>query len=228
QGGGAGGSAGGAPGGAGGGATSVPGWSQHVHGFTGQSVFTGCALEVDALRGNKVVSTIRSALDSSDRATANQSDAGALPKTGNGHLRGRFQLPSTLKLSANSTWLVLQAAGTTQLSLAFNSSGQLVCRTEAGMVGPTPITQTVTWPGGFLPNQDYLVDFTWKQGQFRRLTINGGNLTESLIGMDAGPGPKLDQLRLGIYRYDGTSDAGWTLTLSDWQLADDPNANLTD
>jgi hypothetical protein len=66
----AGGGQGGGGGGAGGGAAVPPIWSQSLHGFSGQQVLGTATLDLDPLRGNRVLSTIRNANDANDRATA--------------------------------------------------------------------------------------------------------------------------------------------------------------
>ncbi len=215
----------------GGGIVSPPLWSQAAHGFTGQAVLGSATLEVDALRGNRVVSTIKTASDTADRATAIHADAGRLPATGNGRIRGRFQLPSTLKLTSNSYWLYL-ARGTNNrqlLQLSFNSTGQLVAYSAPGMLGPNAVTNTITWTNGFQPNVDYLVEVEWRRGQYRRVSINGTQVASAtgLTG-DAGVLETPDNLRLGIHRYDGAADAGWSITLFDWQLTDNPSVILSD
>lgn len=230
-----GGTAGGAGGGAmgggsgGGGIVAPPLWKQGVHGFTGQSVLGSATLEVDSLRNNRVSSTIKTALDTSDRATANHTDAGHLPQTGNGKIRGRFQLPAALKLTNNSYWLFLANGTKPLLQLSFNASGQLVTYSAAGMLGPSAVTNTITWTNGFQPNVDYLVEVAWARGQYRRVWINGTQVAQAtnLTG-DAGVLEAPDQLRLGIYRYDGTADAGWSVALTDWQLTDNPSVILSD
>lgn len=222
--------AGGGMGAGGGGVIQPPLWKQSVHGFTGQSVLGSATLEVDTLRGNRVVSTIKSANDTNDRATANSFDAGRLPSTGQGRIRGRFQLPATLKLTNNSTFLWL-GVGTSKplLQLYFNSSGQLVANSGAGMLGPAAVSNTITFSGGFMPNVDYLVEVAWQRSGYRRVWINGLQVAQvnSLVG-DAGLLEVPDQLRLGIYRYDGAADAGWSTALFDWQLTDNASVVLSD
>jgi len=229
-GGGTGGGTGGGSAGGGGGSGTPPLWRQSVHGFTGQSVLGTATLEVDTLRGNRVVSTIKGASDSNDRATANHTDGGRLPATGNGRIRGRFQIPSALKLTANSSFLWLATGGKPLLQLYFNSSGQLVTYSAAGMLAPGSVSNTITWSdGGFQPNVDYLLEIAWQRSGYRRVWINGSQVAQqtNLVG-DAGLLEVPDQLRLGIYRYDGTADAGWAVTLFDWQLTDNPSVVLGD
>ncbi len=235
---GGGGSSGGGPGGgkgggAGGGAAIAPLWKQSAHGFSGQSELGTARVEIDSLRGNKVVSTVITSNDLNDRATANQQDAGSLPRTGNGRIRGKFQLPVPLKLAANSTFVWLATAGGKPLiQLSFNSIGQLVANSAAGMIAPASVSNNITWSndgGGFQPNVDYLVEIAWQRGSYRRIWINGAQVAQvtNLVG-DAGMLELPDRLQLGIYRYDGTVDAGWSVTLSDWQLTDNPSVVLSD
>ena len=228
-GGGTGGSGGGA-GGAGGGISLPPLWKQGVHGFTTQSVLGSATLEVDSTRANRVASTIQNSLDTNDRATANQTDGGRLPKTGSGKIRGRFQIPSALKLTNSSTFLWLATGTKPLVQLYFNSAGQLVTFSAPGMLAPGSVANTITWAdGGFRPGIDYLVEVEWQRGNYRRVWINGALLAQAtgLTG-DAGILEVPDQLRLGIYRYEGTSDAGWSIALTDWQLTDNPSVVLSD
>ncbi len=223
--------AGGGGGGGGGGGIAVPPlWKQSVHGFTGMSVLGSATLEVDTLRGNRVVSTIKNATDTNDRATANQFDAGRLPKTGNGRIRGRFQIPSALKINNNSTFLILSNGSSKPLvQLYFNASGQLITYTAAGMLAPAALTNTITWTNGFQPNVDYLVEVSWQRNSYRRVWINGTQVAQvTNLSGDAGMLEIPDQLRLGILRYDGAADAGWSVALFDWQLTDDPSVVLSD
>lgn len=220
-----------ATGGGGGGVILPPLWKQSVHGFSGQAVLGTATLEVDTLRGNRVIATIKNASDVNDRATANQTDAGRLPTTGNGKIRGRFQLPATLKLNNNSTFLLLSngLTGRDLLRLYFNSTGQLVVSTAPGMIAPGAVTNAISYSNGFMPNVDYLVEITWERGSYRRVWINGlvAAQANNLLG-DAGILEIPDQLRLGIHRYDGTADAGWSVALFDWQLTDNPSVILSD
>jgi hypothetical protein len=233
SGGGLGGSGGGAGGGGGsaggdGGTAVAPLWKQSVNGFTGKSEDTGCTAEVDALRGNRLVATVKSANDSNDTATANQQDAGMLPRTGNGRLRGRFQVPATLMLSNTSPFLWLANGSKNLISLGFNDKGALVTHSAAGMIGPLAITSTITWPGGFVPNANYLIEVAWQRSSYREVWINGLSVAKSSNLGDAGTLELPDQLRMGIYKYDGTATTGWTVTLFDWQLTDDSSAVLSD
>lgn len=201
-------------------------WLQEAHGFTGTQDFGTATLTIRADAGNQVVSTVLNASDANDRATANQADAGHLPQLGHGRLKGRFRLASALNLSANSTFVRLENAGSVIVSLAFNSSEQLVVRSDSNFIDPLALTQTISWPGGFQPNTDYTVDVAWQRGQYRSLFINGvdaGTLRAMPPPMNLVPPT---QLRLGIYRYDGDAGTGWSVTLSDWALADGPTVPL--
>lgn len=215
--------------GGGGGIIAPPLWKQSVHGFTGQSVLGTATLEVDTLRGNRVVSTIKNASDQNDRATANQMDGGRLPKTGHGKIRGKFQIPSTLKLNNNSTFLWLSNGSKQLIQLYFNASGQLVTYSAPGMLAPGAVSNTITWTNGFQPNIDYLVEIAWQRNSYRRVWINGTQVAQAInLTGDAGVLEIPVQLRLGVYRYDGTADAGWAVTLFDWSLTDNPQVVLTD
>jgi hypothetical protein len=227
-GGGAGGGGGGAGGGSGGGVGGSGGnadagqilWSQKVHGFTGQDVLTNCMLDIETTFNNRVVSTIRSSTQ--NRATAINATASTLAINGNGRLRGKFQIPQPLSLKGNSAWLILGIPSAPLLRLQFNTAGNLEAYSAAGTISPLALTQVVNYPGGFQPNVDYTLDVTWKRGQFREVNLNGnrdqlGSLTEPDGGF-----VKPTELRVGIFNYGGTADAGWTITLSDWALGEEP------
>ena len=228
---GGGGGGGGSGGGTGGGAPADAGrvlWSQSREGFNTQSVGAGCALEVDPLRQNRVASTVASALDGADRAYALQTDAGALELSGNGRLRGRFQVPSALALLGQSVWLQLGTGTALLAQLSFQANGSMQCTAAAGTIHPQAVTQTVTWGGGFQPNRDYLVDIQWRRGQFRRVYVDGTLLAEATLNDPGTAFAAPQELRVGISRYDGTADAGWTITLTGWQLGEEPETPLSD
>jgi hypothetical protein len=183
-------------------------WRQTVDGFSSMDVRTGATLSLGD--GNAVTSTVPSASDAQDRATAIATMP--LPGSGDGHLNGTFRLPSALELSGTSTWLYLGTDAQEVVSLAFDSTGALVCA-----------SQSATWSGGFSAGVDYTVDLTWQHGSFLHLAVNG---TLLLSGSRDPAIVVPDQLRLGIFHYDGDADAGWSITLSNWQLAADPGTPL--
>jgi hypothetical protein len=233
---GAGGGAGGGDGGGGGSGGGMGGgggssadagqilWSQKVHGFTGQDVMTNCMLDIETTFNNRVVSTIRSSTQ--NRAAAINANAATLALSGNGRLKGKFQIPQPLSLKGTSAWLILGTPATPLLRLQFNMAGNLEAYSAPGTISPLALTQVVNYPGGFQPNVDYTLDVTWKRGQFREVTLNGnkdqlGSLTEPDGGFT-----KPTELRVGIWNYGGTADAGWTITLSDWALGEEPETPM--
>jgi hypothetical protein len=218
----------GGEGGAGGGAATYDAgqvfWSQWDQAFTGQDVMTNCALDIDVLRNNRVTSTIRSSTQ--DRAVAINADPTTLALSGNGRLRGKFQIPQPLSLRGNSPWLILGSPAAPLIRLQFNQAGSLECFSAANTMHPTAFTQTITWPGGFLPDRDYLVDVTWKRGQYREVAIDGTTVVQGALSEPDGGFLKPIELRLGIHNYNATADAGWTITLSEWQLGEEPETPL--
>lgn len=199
-------------------------WSQGIQGFTGQDVATNCMLEIDVVRNNRVVSTIRSGAQ--NRAVAINANAATLALGGNGRLRGRFQLPQALNLQGTTAWLILGSPAAPLVRLQFTQAGTLQCFSAAGTLGPVAFTQTITWPGGFQPNRDYLLDVRWKRGQYREIAIDGTTVVQGSLSEPDGGFVKPTELRLGIYNYASTADAGWTISLSDWQLAEEPETPL--
>ncbi len=220
----------GGTGGTGGGApfdAGFPIWTQADDGFTGQAIDNGCTLVIEAANGNRVLSTIKSANDLEDRASADQRDAGVLPKTGNGRLVGTFRLPVNPGLKSTSAFFHLGNGTTPHLQLGLNGNGQLYIRSEANTIGPVYRQDNVTWDGGFKLNTDYALDVTWRRGNYRRVKINGVTVVEANnLGAPTVALVRPDNLRLGIGPYDGDADAGWSAIFSDWQLADDPGVVL--
>lgn len=195
-------------------------WSQARDGFNAQVVDNACSLEIDTLRGNKVVATVISAADNSDTAVAEQLDGSVLPTTGNGHFYGKFQLPDTLALTNTSPWLYLGTSSKALVQLSFDSQGRMVCTSSSGMLASTGVTQNVTLGGGFMPNTDYVIDMTWRTGDFLKVVLNGMTVA-NVTGLTAPTTmTKPDRLLLGIKQYDGDGGMGWTITLTDWALAD--------
>jgi len=201
-------------------------WRQEVNGFTDVQDFGSATIVIRADAGNQVVSTVQTADDGNDRGTAEVRDAGWLPQLGHGRIKGRFRIPAALNLRASSTFVRLENGANVVVSLAFDNMGRLIVRSDTGFVSNGALTQTISWPGGFLANTDYTVDVAWQRGGYRVLYINGadaGRLTANA------PGTALvtpDRLRLGIYRYDGDAGTGWSITLTDWALADGPGVPL--
>jgi hypothetical protein len=226
-GGGGGGNGGGVGGGGGGGSSVDAGrvlWVQGVHGFTGQDALTGCMVNIETTFNNRVVSTIASSVQ--NRAVAINAAAATLDLNGNGRLRGKFQIPQPLTLKGNSSWLFVGPVSAPVIQFRFTSSGTLECFSAAGTLDPSAITQTITFGGGFQPNVDYLVDVTWKRGVFRDVAINGTTQLQATLTPPSTAFVKPTEMRLGINNYGGTADAGWTITLSDWALGEEPETPL--
>ena len=222
----AGGTSGGTGGGTGGGGASTQAvWQQRLHGFSSTTILTNCALSIDPGRNNIVMATIRSARDGEDRATADMVDPSRLPHTLDGRFRGRLGLAAPLRLSDTATfaWLGTQT-GRAWIELGFNAQGELVVASDPGTLTGAAVSQRYAWDGGFL-NTDYVFDVSWKKGQYLRVAINGQQVGDVALA-PGGASTPLDELRLGINRYDGDAGTGWSTTLSAWQLADDPTIDL--
>lgn len=228
-GGGSGGGGGGFGGGAGGGAGSdggLPRWQQRLHGFTGTTLDTGCTVDIDPSRGNRVVSTVVSSADDRDTATADLVDTNRLPRTLEGRLRGRVTLASPLTVRG----LVPVAFVGTQTGLAFarvgfDATGALVVESDAQTVGAAPLVERFTVDGGFTTG-DWIVEVAWLRGAFRQVKLNEQLLADTPTSGGATLPP--DELRLGVARYDGDAGTVFTVTLSSWQLADDLSVRLGD
>ena len=98
------------------------------------------------------------------------------------------------------------------------------------MIGPMGLTSPIMWsPPGFQPNVDYLVEVAWKRSSYRTVYINGQSVDDLQNLGDAGATfERPNQLRLGVYRYDGDAGTGWSIGLFDWQLTDNPSVVLSD
>lgn len=197
-------------------------WRQSVDGFDGMTVLAGASVVLGD--GNAVTASVPSANDLHDRATADV--AMPLPMSGNGHLKGHLKLPAALSLSGTSTWLWLGSDTQTLVALGFDASGALVCRSDAGALSAQALAQTLMQPGGFAPSTDYEFELTWQRGGFWRVFVNGTSLADNSLSEPGGALVVPTQLRLGIDRYDGSATSGWSVTLSGWQLADDPGTAL--
>lgn len=201
-------------------------WRQEIDGFTSNGAPGSATVTVRADAGNQVISTIVTAADGNDVATAVYADAGRLPQSGHGRLRGRFRFPSTLNLRGNSTFVRLENGSNVVISMSFNASEQLVVRSDTGFISNTALTQTIARAGGYTPNTDYTVDVAWQRGQYLSVSING--LDAGMLGATMPTTGLITprQLELGINGYEGDAGTGWSVTLTDWALADGPTVPL--
>ncbi|GMU62672.1 MAG: hypothetical protein AMXMBFR34_44350 [Myxococcaceae bacterium] len=202
-----------------------PLWQQRLHGFTNSTVDTACTLDIDPSRGNRVWATIVSADDASDTATAEVEDPARLPGAAYGHLQGHLTLPAPLQLRGPASFLALDAAnGDTWLKLGFDAQGRLWVRSDAQTLSSSAMTEVFTRDGGFGAG-DYVLDVSWTRGGARQVSLDGVLLASSPIGPGGTTTPPA-RLRLGVVDYGGDAGTGWTVTLSGWQVADNPAVML--
>ncbi|MEW5740179.1 MAG: hypothetical protein AB1938_14705 [Myxococcota bacterium] len=202
-----------------------PVWQQKVHGFTSTTVDTACTLDIDPGQGNRVLATIASAADTRDTATANVEQPSRLPGVAYGHLRGRLTLPAPVQLRGPASFLTLAAPnGSAWIRLAFDAQGRLLVQSDAQTLASSAMSETFPRDGGYGAG-DYVFDVAWTRGGARQVTVNGVLLANSPIGAGGSTTPPAS-LRVGIGEYGGDAGTGWAVTLSGWQLADDPAVPL--
>jgi len=98
-------------------------------------------------------------------------------------------------------------------------------QSAAGTLAGTAVSQTVRPDGGF-DRGDHLVDVSWQRGGVQRVTVDGVVLGEVPVPGAGGATLLPDEVRLGILGYAGDAGTGWTVSLSDWRLADDASLDL--
>ncbi|MFZ5441517.1 MAG: hypothetical protein ACOZQL_16035 [Myxococcota bacterium] len=197
----------------------LPRWQQRLHGFTGTTVDPGCTLDIDPLRGNRVLATIAGPGDGQDTATAELTDLNRLPRGVEGRLRGRLTLPAAVQVRGFVPVLFLGTqTGQAFVRAGFDGQGRLRVESDAQTLGATPLVETFTIDGG-LTAGDWILELAWRAGDFREVRLNDVVLATTPVtgGATAPPG----ELTLGPARYDGDAGAAFSLTLSGWQLADE-------
>lgn len=201
-------------------------WQQKLHGFSDSNIESGCALDIDPLRGNRVLVTIQSTLDSEDTAVASMVDVARLPRGLEGRLRGRVTLPSPLALRGQLPFASLGSqTGQAWVRLSFDEQGALRVESDALTLGTTSLSETFRVDGGF-PAGDTVFEVAWRAGSSRQVRINGALLADTPVVGGATVPP--NELTLGLARYDGTGGVPVSLTLSSWQLADELSVVLTE
>lgn len=201
-------------------------WQQRLHGFTSTSVDPGCMLDIDPLRGNRVLATIKSTLDAEDTASAAMVDVSRLPRALDGRLRGRITLPAPLALRGFvPVAFVGTQTGQAFVRLGFDELGRLRVESDAQTLSTAATAETFTVPGGFTAG-DWIVEVMWRVGSVRQVRIN-----DVLVGdlpLSGGATLPPNELSLGPARYDGDGGVPFSLTLSSWQLADELSVVLSE
>lgn len=223
----AGGSAGGAA--AGGVAGPGPVWQQPVHGFSGFTLDTGCVAMVDAANGNQLNGTVVGTVDSEDSASGDVRDAGFLPTTFEGAVKGKLRLAARPQLAGNLPFMEYSFGQSTNvhLQLAITPAGALQVSNTAGTVSDNAVTNTYAVDGGFGAG-DYLFEVRWARGGNRRVWMNT-RLLGTVALPATGANPTLgDRFRVGIMRLDGTDGGPAAVSVRAWQLGERENSTLGD
>lgn len=202
-----------------------PVWQQKVHGFSSTSVDTACSVDIDPGLGNRVLAIVTAAADTRATATANVEAPSRLPGVDYGHLRGRLTLPAPVQFRGAAAFLALSAPdGSAWLRLGFDAQGRLLVQSDAQTLSSSAMYETFPRDGGYGAG-DYVFDVVWARGATRQVTVNGVLLANSPIGPGGSALPP-SALRLGIMDYGGDAGTGWSVTMSGWQLADNPLVSL--
>jgi hypothetical protein len=205
----------------------VPRWQQKLHGFTSTTVDPGCMLDIDPLRGNRVLATIRGTGDTEDTAMAAMVDLNRLPRGLDGRLRGRVTLAAPLSLRGFVPFAYVGTqTGQAFVRVGFDQNGQLRVESDANTLATAPIVETFSAPGGSFQTGDYLVDVAWRVGAVRQVKINDVLLGD--LALTGGTTTPPSEIELGPARYDGDGGVPFSLTLSTWQVADDLSLVLSD
>lgn len=201
-------------------------WQQKLHGFTSTSVEPGCMIDIDPLRGNRVLSTIRSTLDSEDTALAAMVDVTRLPRGAEGRFRGRLTLAAPLQLRGFvPVAFVGTQTGQAFVRLGFDELGRLRVESDAQTIAVLPVSETFTVAGGFTAG-DWIVEVMWRVGVVRQVRIN--DVLVGDLALSGGATQPPNELSLGPARYDGDGGVPFSLTLSSWQLADELSVVLSE
>lgn len=212
-------------------------WRQWIDGFDSTTAETSCTIDVDsAAEGfdkNKITSTIASASDSSDRATASETTLASLPQNDEGRIRFKFRTPATFDLLGNSTILIVRNPDPVSIiDLFINSSQVLGCFSAGGTLRSTTVVQN----GTTVLNADteYTIEVAWKGmtdgTSDRKVWLNDVIEMASIppLAMVAANDCDTSEIRLGIDHYDGADSSGWEAKIRMAQLSDDASEILTD
>jgi len=200
-----------------------------VHGFAGVTLDTGCVAMIDAANGNQLNGSVMSTLDSEDSASGDVRDAGVLPTTLEGAVKGKLRLPARPQLVGNLPFMEYGFGQSTNvhLQLAITPSGDLQVSNGAGTVSDNAVSTTYPVDGGFGAG-DYLFEVRWSRGGNRRVWMNSRLLgTVALPATGAGPSSP-DRFRVGIMRLDGADGGTAAASVRAWQLGERENSTLGD
>ncbi len=206
-----------------------PVWQQPVHGFTSTTLDIGCVAMIDSANGHQLNSTVMSTADAEDSASGDVRDAGLLPTTLEGAVKGKLRLPARPQLVGNLPFLEYSLGQSTNvhLQLAITPGGDLQVSNGAGTVADQAVSNTYAVDGGFGAG-DYLFEVRWRRGGNRRVWMNSRLLgTVALPASGAAPSVG-DRFRVGIIRLDGADGGAAAASVRAWQLGDRENSTLGD
>ena len=199
-------------------------WRQ-VDGFSSTAACPTCMLTVDAAQQNQLTAIVDAAADGRDSATALITGSALESLGSGGKLRGRIYVPNGLRLEDDSTFLELgTSTGAPLLELYFTDSWELGLRSAAGMLQSSGVNaeSVARFDSGTVRQ----IEVQWQRGAFARALVNGTNVVERTLTPVTGDLPEVTELRLGIVRYAGDAEEGWTAVLSEWVLCNDPNGEF--
>lgn len=194
-------------------------WQQRLHGFTNTTIDTGCMLDIDPSRGNRVLATVVGPADNQDTATAELVDVNRLPRTLEGRIKGRITLAAPINVSGYVPMIFLGTqTGQAFARVGFDNQGLLVVESDPQTVGASSLVERFSVDGGFTAG-DWIVEVSYRVGTGREVRINDAVVSYALVNGGATMPPT--ELSLGIARYDGAAGGAFSVTLSGWQLSDD-------
>lgn len=197
----------------------APRWQQRLHGFTNSTVDTGCMLDIDPSRGNRVLATVVGSADNQDTAKAELVDVNRLPRTLEARVKGRITLAAPLDVRGFVPLIFLGTQSDQAFArVGFDATGALVVQSDAQTLGTAALVERFSVDGGFTAG-DWTVEVAYRVGTAREVRINDARVSYATVSGGATMPP--DELSLGIARYDGDAGTAFSVTLSSWQLADD-------
>ncbi len=204
-------------------------WSQATDGFDGQFADTNCTVAIDTSAQNRLTATVAGSNTKGDSAVGDvlNTNTSRIPRGASGRVRGKVTLSSALQVPGKLTflWLDKQQENPTRpwLAVGITPDNKLVVNSAPETMAPNDVTQSFPVPGGF-PAGTYTVDVQWVLGEKRQVALNGLLVSEAILPKVTTGTYEPDRLRVGI-RYIEGEDGGMTsLSVSDWQTANDPAA----
>jgi hypothetical protein len=202
-------------------------WSQATDGFEGQFADPNCTVAIDRGAQNRLTATVAGSSGKGDSAVGEILQVSRLPRGASGRIRGKVTLTSALHVPGKLTflWLDKQQENPTRpwLAVGMTPDSKLVVNSAPDTMAANDVTQSYQVPGGF-PAGTYTIDVQWFLGEKRQVALNRMLVSEAVLPRATTGAYDPDRLRVGI-RYIEGEDGGMTsLSVSDWQTAEDPTA----